>query len=936
MAEAAVEFLVGRIGSLLAEKAILLGSVRGEIRELMRELESIRSFLRVADKCKDRNEEVRDWVAQVRDIAYKAEDIIDEFTYEMDGLRRGGARFKGFLRRVVHLPRELLVKHQTAIKLQEITVQIKAIPERIKRYDLGRLEEDQSSQANPKWVRNLGESSFFIKDDDVVGIDNERGLLLKWLMDEKVQRTVISVWGMGGSGKSTLVAKAYKNEAVKRYFDCRAWVTVTTHYRIEDIFRRMIEEFIPRRKELVASELKAKGYKQLAEILVEFLQQKRYVIVLDDIWDNNFWNQVSAALPDCIHGSRIILTTRNKDIASFPYGVSCHVIEHCPLQSSDAWTLFCKKAFANDLNNQCPPHLENLSRLLVEKCEGLPLALAALGGLMASKERSELKWRAVYDSFNWHLSETPGLEVVKSILLLSFNDLPYYLKNCFLYCCLYPNDYWISGNRLVRLWIAEEFVEERKGLTLEEVGEIYLDELISRSLLQVIRKNNFLRTKQCKLHDLLRELALSVSERDNFCCIYDPQGMKDAGRARRFSIHNVDDEALQLGIDMSQVRSFSACHFDKSHNFPLDSLLSCFGFLRVLGLQDAPIDSVPIIIGKLFNLRYLNLRGTGIKVLPKSLERLVNLKSLDIQETEVKALPRGIVKLRNLRHILASVKALDTRNEEFTFIKGVQVPTDIWKLSNLQILQCIEANKEIIRGIGNMTQLQKLELTNVRQEDESALCASLEKLKLLRHLLVMVTDQEETLRIGALSSLPLTLAKLTLIGRLDRVPRWFSSLHSIVHLHLHWSRLREDPIPYLQALPSLHRLVLVNAYNQEKKQLCFSVGFPKLHTLSLFVFSELEEVIIEKGVMSSLARLNLSACPKLKKVPRGIEYLTKLEQLDMKDVSRELIQGIRGEESFDRSRVCHIPVINHYYQTPSGHKFESLSWMLSPANDLDE
>ncbi|GFZ08632.1 NB-ARC domain-containing disease resistance protein [Actinidia rufa] len=823
MAEAAVEFLVGRIGSLLAEKAILLGSVRGEIRELMRELESIRSFLRVADKCKDRNEEVRDWVAQVRDIAYKAEDIIDEFTYEMDGLRRGGARFKGFLRRVVHLPRELLVKHQTAIKLQEITVEIKAIPERIKRYDLGRLEEDQSSQANPKWVRNLGESSFFIKDDDVVGIDNERGLLLKWLMDEKVQRTVISVWGMGGSGKSTLVAKAYKNEAVKRYFDCRAWVTVTTHYRIEDIFRRMIEEFIPRRKELVPSELKAKGYKQLAEILVEFLQQKRYVIVLDDVWDNNFWNQVSAALPDCIHGSRIILTTRNKDIASFPYGVSCHVIEHCPLQFSDAWTLFCKKAFANDLNNQCPPHLENLSRLLVEKCEGLPLALAALGGLMASKERSELKWRAVYDSFNWHLSETPGLE-----------------------------------------------------------------------------------------------------------------GMKDAGRARRFSIHNVDDEALQLGIDMSQVRSFSACHFDKSHNFPLDSLLSCFRFLRVLGLQDAPIDSVPISIGKLFNLRYLNLRGTGIKVLPKSLERLVNLKSLDIQETEVKALPRGIVKLRNLRHILASVKALDTRNEEFTFIKGVQVPTDIWKLSNLQILQCIEANKEIIRGIGNMTQLQKLELTNVRQEDESALCASLEKLKLLRHLLVMVTDQEETLRIGALSSLPLKLSKLTLIGRLDSVPRWFISLHSIVHLHLHWSRLREDPIPYLQALPNLQRLVLVNAYNQKKKQLCFSVGFPKLHTLSLLVFSELEEVIIEKGGMPSLARLSLSARPKLKKVPRGIEYLTKLEQLDMKDVSTELIQGIRGEESFDRSRVCHIPVINHYYQTPSGHKFESLSWMLSPAIDLDE
>lgn len=918
-----MEFLVGNIASILEKEIASLGGVRGGIRELKLELESTRSFLRDADKCKEQNEGVKVWVAQVRDVAYKAEDIIDEFTYRMDFLKRGGGGvLKGFFNRVVRIPREILVKHQTAGMLKEIKDEIQSVADRSKRYDLRRIDEGSSSHGSSTWVQNLGESSYFLDDDHVVGMKKEKESLLGWLMDGESQRTVISVVGMGGSGKTTLVAKAFNNLSVKRFFACQAWVTVTQNFMIEDLFKRLIKELCDGNKELVPSGLSAMGYKQLVETLVEFLQEKRYVIVLDDVWTDDLWRQINIALPDGRHGSRIIITTRKGAIASYPFGVKSHVLHAQPLNGSDAWTLFCKKAFPNEITISCPPQLEELACAFIEKCEGLPLAIVALGGLLASKDKSELKWRAVYDSLRWHLSHNSTLEVVKTILFLSFNDLPYYLKYCFLYCCRFPGDDWIGKGRLIRLWIAEGFVEGRRDITLEEVGKSYLKELTTRNLIQVFQKSNYLRNKVCKLHDLMRELAIITSETDNFCSIYDSEGVKNE-RTRRLSILKVD-ATFNLSGDMPQLRSFMAFNFDKSANFQFDALLCSFRLLRVLELEDSRIDNVPTVLGSLFNLRYLNFKGTKIMQLPKSLRRLGNLQTLDIRKTKVKALPDGLDKLHNLRHLLTHSIV---ENEAFNYVTGTQVPPNVKMLKNLQTVNCIEANGEIVRGLGNLTQLKRLDLTKVREADEKALCASIEKLKCLRHLLVMVTNEDELLRMDALSSISPLLRNLTLIGKLNTIPRWFLSLiRNVVHLHLHWSRLTEDdPIPYACALPNLERFVLVNAYDLNKKDLCFNEGFPKLQHLSLVVFPQLVEIKIVKGVMPGLIWLKLHVCPKLKKVPEGIEHLESLEQLNLKDVTDELIQSIRGEESLDHPRVRHIPKIYHSKQIGSAYKYESLS-----------
>lgn len=196
-------------------------------------------------------------------------------------------------------------------------------------------------------------------------------------------------------------------------------------------------------------------------------------------------------------------------------------------------------------------------------------------------------------------------------------------------------------------------------------------------------------------------------------------------------------------------------------------------------------------------------------------------------------------------------------------------------------------------------------------------------MNLLCHLLVMVSKEDEVLHVNAISSPPPHLRRLNLIGMLEKVPLWFHSLQSLTALYLSWSRLNEDPLPYIQSMPKLRRLTLVNAYLG--KQLRFLSGFNTLKILILRNLPQLEEIVIEKGVMPNIQNLWHSKCMALKMLPQGIEHLTNLQQVCLANVSNKLIERIRGENSVDRPMVRHIPKINHYYQTSVGWFCESLS-----------
>ncbi|KAL0329877.1 UNVERIFIED_CONTAM: Disease resistance protein RPM1 [Sesamum radiatum] len=311
MAEAAVEILKLSIDLLFQSPGFDYLGVRHQVSKIKLELDSMRSFLRDAERCKDGNEGLRCWVAQVRDAALNAEDVLDEFLYNLYRVERGG--FIGFLRRAVSFPREIWRRHQTVALLKEIKNEIKEIAERRSRYDLGcHIEEDHTSHHSLNYAQNIGETAFFVEPTEVVGVEDESGQLLEWLMEGEKQRSVISIVGMGGSGKTTLAARCVQQPGC------------------EEIFR--------------------------------MLRDKRYLIVLDDVWSIILWKQVSVALPDHHNGNRVIITTRKEDIASHSYGAGSHVLHSKPLPEDKAWTLFCNKAFCNEAGGWCPPELEDVAR----------------------------------------------------------------------------------------------------------------------------------------------------------------------------------------------------------------------------------------------------------------------------------------------------------------------------------------------------------------------------------------------------------------------------------------------------------------------------------------------------------------------------------------------------------------------------------------------
>ena len=517
MDQAVVKLLTYNIISILSTETSLLWGARDAIADIKDELISMQSFLVDADRKEVGSEGEKTWVANVRDMAYNVEDIIDYFMYHINCQRNGG-RSSWILHHTIYFPKNLWVRRQTATKIQKVNGKIKgAIQERKQRYGIDHIE-GTSSKDNQKRVGQHIESSFFLKEDELVGIENKRQLLMGWLMDGELHQTVISIIGMGGSGKTTLTANTYNNDDVKKHFNCCAWITISQVHVIEDVLRSMFKRFYKSMKEVDPTNLSSMNQMELVEMLVDYLKEKRYLLVLDDVWDTNILDKIKVALQDSCCGSRLILTTRKEDVACHPLGGK-HYIHHIQLlQNEEAWELFCKKAFINCPNGSCPLELKSFAKELVRKCEGLPLAIAALGSLMYFKNMSQ--WNEIKSNMNWSPTSNPKLDGVKSILMLSFNDLPYQLKHCFLFCSLFPEDHEIRRKRLIKLWMAEGFVEQVKGSTLEEVADSYLVELTFRNMLQVVERNEFGRPRRCKMHDLLREFALSISVKEKFGVVH--------------------------------------------------------------------------------------------------------------------------------------------------------------------------------------------------------------------------------------------------------------------------------------------------------------------------------------------------------------------------------------------------------------------------------
>ncbi|KAH0775874.1 hypothetical protein KY290_007285 [Solanum tuberosum] len=249
---------------------------------------------------------------------------------------------------------------------------------------------------------------------------------------------------------------------------------------------------------------------QLMEIVHRGLKGWRFLIVVDDIWSTEAWDQIQRIFPNDDNKSRILLTTRLKYVADY---VSCP--DFPPHRKSflslrDSWNLFTKILFKKD---PCPPLLEEPGKDIVQQCQGLPLSIVVVAGLPGKMDPTHDNWKKVEQNLNSFFGVVS--KRCQSILTLSYYYLPQYLRACFLYVGGFPEDTEIDVSKLIRLWIAEQFVKSTSNKRLEVVAEEYLEELIDRSLILTGKQKANGRMETCKIHDLLRQLCLREAHTEN-------------------------------------------------------------------------------------------------------------------------------------------------------------------------------------------------------------------------------------------------------------------------------------------------------------------------------------------------------------------------------------------------------------------------------------
>ncbi|XP_059656937.1 disease resistance protein RPM1-like [Cornus florida] len=865
MAESVVAFLLNHLDIFLQQESSLLGGIREEAESIRDELVRMRAFLRVADEKQDIDPQLQAWVDQVRDVAHDTEDVLDEFMLRFS--RYHGDGFYGFLRKICCSIKNLKARRRIASRIHRIKCRVSQIAQGHQNYSTVSEQGSTSTTVNNTWYDRRGDA-LLLEEAELVGMDGRKKQLIGWLVEDSPRLKVVSVVGMGGMGKTTLVKKAYDDMGVKNRFQCHAWITVSQSFHLRELLKDVVRRLFDEAKQQAPQSLETMDINDLKAKIKDFLQQRRYVLVFDDVWSINAWDALKYAFPDNNSGSRILLTTRIVDVASTACVESPdHIYTMEPLSQEESWTLFCRKTFQD---NCCPPDLEKVSRSILEKCKGLPLAVVAVSGVLATKDRSTSHdWELFHRSLGAQSEGHDKLESMKKILSLSYYNLPYYLKICFLYLGLFPEDYKIERMRVIRLWIAEGFVEVRVGRTMEEVAEGYLKELINRSLVQVARIDGIGRLRECRIHDLFREVITSKSREQNIAAMVSKESTTWPEKVRRLSIQYTLGN-LQQTNRFPQLRSLLMFSVEEPISKSLNPILFSGGvrLLKVLDLRGASLEMLPDEVGKLFHLRYLSLRGTEVETLPKSIGKLENLETLDLKYTNVTELPVQILKLQRLRHLLVYNYNLDTCG--FKAIVGIE------GLSSLQILCFIEANHEngrIVMGeLGRLTQLRRLGIRELRREDGKALCSSLEKLSNLQSLSVGSVENKEIVDIQHLSSPRGSLQRLYLWGPLENLPHWITSLHNLVRLRLRYSKLRDDPLQSLQDLPNLLEIVLFKAYRGE--EMCIkSTGFQKLKILELYSLEGLRWVGMEKGSLPHLEKLTIWNCELLEEVPTGIRHL---------------------------------------------------------------
>ena len=743
---------------------------------------------------------------------------------------------------------------------------------------------DVAKQVDP-WSSPLEPSPLIEQEPDaiVVGRKDEVKTLVSQLINHNDDSLrVISVVGDEAVGKTALARNVYNRLDIRQRFPWRAWLHVSGDLEYKDLLLIIL-------KQLPTSELKDLDLmveEELSDMLFKYLMKHRFLIVLDDVQVQSVF-KLFRCFGDAVNGSRVILTTRDFNIA-LQVDPWSSPLKLGPLTEENSWSLFLKKV-GRPKNSK---ELDNLRGDIPRICDGLPVAIVLLGGVLSALDYKE--WSRVIGLAEQRIGSQSRLA---NIVDFGYDQLPYVLKPCFLYLALFPKAYEIPIRRLLQLWLAEGFVQFIPDGTIpEDEAKRYLEELVCRNMIEIAKWKSNGSPKTCRMPTYLYDDFLPKANNIGFLHVHH---CKSDCKSTNSPVSYISRLADKFGVKSStskshiqQLRSYVSFNPQKQHesNKEIGKFLtkiinrSDFSLLKVLDLEGVYKPSLPEKLGKLQNLRYIGLRWTGLDSCPPSIGDLPCLQTLDLKYTDIITLPSFIWKA-SLRHLYMSEVSINKPP------KGL--PCNLQTLTGL-LLDGIGGNTY---GLSSFNSLRKLGLTcNSDSAEQTAQCISdLINLRTLRLRSRELTVRGVRPRTGKLVLGPMkehrTLSNLNLFGHLvdgiRNVPR------NLRTLTLSMSGLEEDPMPVLgELLPQLNTLRLFARSYVGSEMTCLSAHFPKLRVLKMWKLEKLQRWKVKRGAMPRLVELEIRCCEKLESSV-VLEKLDSLKELILTNMPQDFVEDIR-------------------------------------------
>lgn len=706
-----------------------------------------------------------------------------------------------------------------------------------------------------------------VDQDNVVGIQDEVLKVIDLLTGGSEELEVISIIGMPGIGKKTLAKMIFGHPTIEREFaKHRALVRVSQDFSPKKLLLTILGHFMND-----TSKIQDENEKNLAEELRSFLKKGKYLIIMEDVYTEDVWNELCTTFPKNNNKSRILLTTSIFNVAKQANpNKDPHRMRLLNLEES--WKLLQMKALGS---KDCPPELEEFGYHIAKECEGLPLTIEIIGGILLERGTNTYWWKKVAESINTFLYLDP-LKRMEKFISLSFKDLPYHLKPCFLYFGMFPQDFQIPVSQLICLWIAEGFIEQIGDLTLEDIAEIYLEDLVNRNLVMVGKRRLNGKIRTCRVHDKLYDFCKNeASQEILFHEIKqinqgtNPSPQSPFQTCRRLCIHSNISNYISSKPFGPNVRSFLCFSSEKvplppEHDF---SIPKTFKLVRVLDSRPINFTCFPSDLTRLVHLRYLAVSG-DFKILPVAISDLWNMQTFIVATSSpTLEMKTDIWKMIELRHIETNASLLLSDSLAARRTSRVK-STSLQTLSTISPENCPH---DVFERAPNLKKLGIRGRLSVLMEvrDKFSMFDSMGKLDYLENLKLLNDVSPQPPSEGKLKNLPQThtfppnLRKLKLSNTL-----------------LDWKHMS-----ILGALENLEILKLTdNAFLGERWQ-AKDGGFRVLKVLLI----EMTDLVLWKANthhFPSLRSLYLKDCTKLEEIPFGFADVSSFQTIDLNHTTK--------------------------------------------------